>query len=108
MLKLLTISYRFVSRAMPGSLVSKVMTEEPIRIPCVYGLNFCVLFFCVIIKAMKICFVFRNLKIKEEGTQISTSMFLRQSLRIPYTAVEYSGTKTYAFIHYINLRLLHN
>lgn len=47
---------------------------------------------------MQICFIFRNLKIKEEGTQISTSMFLRQ-LMIPYTAVEYSGTKKYAFIH---------
>lgn len=56
---------------MPGSLASKIMTEEPIRIPFVYG--FYVLF-CVIIKAMQICLIFRNLKIKEEGTQISTSI----------------------------------
>lgn len=70
------------------------MTEEPIRSPCVYGFNF-MFFFCVIIKAIQIGFIFRNLKIKEEGTRISTSTLLRQSLMIPYTAGEYSGTKKY-------------
>lgn len=44
---------------------------------------------------MQIGFIFRYLKIKEEGTQISTSMLLLQPLMVPYTAGEYSGPKKY-------------
>lgn len=46
MLKLHIISYRFLSRAMPDSLASKIMTEEPIRIPFVYGFYFMFFFLC--------------------------------------------------------------